>query len=153
MALCSAEEPNKTPSGTMQAHLPPTFSILRNKARNNSSVFFVLHTFKNRISHIFCVGAFLIPMKIFNKGKYNLLNNRVHLSCGKIMEYTPLQLTSFDFTAAALYFPIKNAFMRQSNIAASFACILSAQSHQEDSSVLLSRKFPKDYLFYFLILL
>ena len=45
MSLCAFDEPNNTPSGTMQAHLPPTFNIRTNNARNNNSVFFVLHTF------------------------------------------------------------------------------------------------------------
>lgn len=38
--------PNKTPSGTIDAHLPPVFNILRNNARNNNSVFLVFVTFK-----------------------------------------------------------------------------------------------------------
>ena len=41
--LCPPVEPNKTPSGTIDAHLPPVFNILKNKAKNKSSV---LVTFK-----------------------------------------------------------------------------------------------------------
>ena len=44
MLLCALEEPNKTPSGTMQAQRPPFFSICRKSARKSSSVFLVLVT-------------------------------------------------------------------------------------------------------------
>ena len=44
-ALCAFDEPKSTPSGTIQAHLPPTFSIRKNSVRNSNSVFFVLQTF------------------------------------------------------------------------------------------------------------
>ena len=43
MVLCALEEPNNTPSGTIHAHLPPTLNDFTNKAKNNNSVFFVLH--------------------------------------------------------------------------------------------------------------
>ena len=43
-ALCAADDPNNTPSGTIAAHRPPTRSIRKNNTRNNNSVFFVLAT-------------------------------------------------------------------------------------------------------------
>ena len=46
MDLCPPVEPNNTPSGTIDAHLPPVFNILKNNAKNKSSVFFVLVVFK-----------------------------------------------------------------------------------------------------------
>ena len=46
MDLCPPVEPNNTPSGTIDAHLPPVFNILKNKAKNKSAVFLVLVTFK-----------------------------------------------------------------------------------------------------------
>ena len=45
ISLCPFVLPNKTPSGTIDAHLPPFLSILRNNAKNNNSVFLVLVTF------------------------------------------------------------------------------------------------------------
>ena len=41
IALWALDEPNKTPSGTIDAHLPPTFNILINAAMNNNSVLVV----------------------------------------------------------------------------------------------------------------
>ena len=46
MDLCARDDPKSTPSGTIQAHFPPIFIILKNKARNKSSVFFVLQTLR-----------------------------------------------------------------------------------------------------------
>ena len=41
MDLCAFDEPKRTPSGTIEAHLPPTLRDFRNNERKRSSVFFV----------------------------------------------------------------------------------------------------------------
>ena len=54
------EDPNSTPSGTIQAHRPPTLSIFKNRAKNSSSVFLVLHSFSRSADTI---SASRLPLK------------------------------------------------------------------------------------------
>ena len=57
--LCALLLPNKTPSGTIQAHLPPIFNVLKNNAKNNNSVFLVLQTF-NKFGAVLSVS--IVPL-------------------------------------------------------------------------------------------
>ena len=58
-AVCAFDEPNSTPSGTMTALRPPSFSIRRIRATKSSSVFFVFTLPRQRRVNVGLVQAAL----------------------------------------------------------------------------------------------
>ena len=60
ISRCALDEPKSTPSGTMTAARPPTFSIRRKSARKSSSVFLVLQSLSRSAE---TMSASRLPLK------------------------------------------------------------------------------------------
>ena len=70
--------------------------------------------FKDRVVHIFSVGACLVPMEVLDKGEDQLLHGGIHLWGRGVVEFRPFKLSAFDNPLPNLHLFRKDALVRQS---------------------------------------